>query len=69
MDKDMSKLKMDLQQWLIELLKHKDQSRKNRHIYIRYLEGKIEVLENVLEMINEIEQKNGAKKTDAAEED
>lgn len=55
MDKDMSKLKMDLQQWLIELLKHKDQSRKNRHIYIRYLEGKIEVLENVLERIKEFE--------------
>lgn len=55
----MTELKMQIQQWLIELLKHKDQSRKNRHIYIRYLEGKIEVLENVLEMIKEIEQKVG----------
>ncbi len=55
MDKDMSKLKLTLQQWLIELYKHKDQIRKNRTIYVRYLEGKIEVLENVLEEIKKFE--------------
>ncbi len=55
----MTELKMQIQQWLIELLKHKDETRKNRQIYIRYLDGKIETLENVLEMIKEIESKGG----------
>lgn len=55
MDKDMSKLKLKLQQWLIELYKHKDEVRKNRTVYIHYLDGKIETLENVLEEIKKIE--------------
>lgn len=55
MDKDMSKLKMSLQQWLIELYKHKEKSRKNQRIYLRYIDGKIETLENVLEEIKKIE--------------
>ena len=52
----MSELKMRIQKWLIELYKYKNKLPKdNRRILVRYIEGKIETLENVLEMIEEIE--------------
>ena len=52
----MNELKIRIQKWLIELYKFKNKQPKDeRRIIVRYIEGKIETLENVLEMIEEIE--------------
>lgn len=52
----MNELKIRLQKWLIELYKYRNKQPKDeRRILVRYIEGKIETLENVLEIIEEIE--------------
>ena len=52
----MNELKLRVQKYLIELYKHKGKLPNNeKRIIVRYYDGKIEALENVLEFIEEIE--------------
>lgn len=54
----MNELKMRLQKWLIELYEYRSKQPNNeKRIIVRYIEGKIETLRNVLELIDEIEKK------------
>ena len=52
----MDELKIRIQKYLIELYKWKNKMPKSeKRIIVRYADGKIEALENVLEFIEEIE--------------
>lgn len=56
----MNELKLRIQKRLIDLYRDKDRFPKDaRRIIVRCIEGKIEELENVLEMIEEIENNDG----------